>query len=323
MNANKSNMQTRKISLCLNMLKSTTSRNNKSSTKNIYNNYNFYGSDTVVQYLKNDEYFKSKYSFIKTIKSTNSKCVVVIKNKYNVKYLCKMTIINRNLYDVINESNICKVLLKTHNKYISNYIDYYKCDKYMYFINEFIEGMTLSSYITYHCLTKEKTIKIISQILKGLTFLHQNNIMHCDIKTDNIMINKSENVKIIDFDLSRISNKGQILTDSVFGTKNFIAPESYDLCLYSYKSDIWSLGIVCYILINKNYPIKDYFTMVKNRSNVTVRRNMFKHPESISPLNNSGDELNKIILSMLKFNLDDRPTTEKLLEQIEKIDPSF
>ena len=320
MDFNKSKKQTTKISLCLNMLKSTTNKSYEStqSTYN-HNNYKFYGENTILHYLRSDDNFTSRYKIVKNLKSTNSKCVLIIEDNKSVKYICKMTIINRNVYDTNNEKNICKLLFNTHHINISNYIDFYECDQFIYFVTEFVDGMTLSKYISYNNITSSKIKNITLQVLNGLKFLHDKDIMHCDIKTDNIMIDKKERAVIIDFDLSRISKKGEIITDSVFGTKHFIAPESYDLYLYSFKSDIWSLGVVLHLIMNKNYPIKDHYTMVKTRCNITLRRNMFKHLDILKCKNENYQHLNILMKKMLEFNLDERPSVNKLLIFIQKI----
>ena len=155
------------------------------------------------------------------------------------------------------------------------YIDYNEVGNYYYYIYEYIDGVNLTNYMLHNKLT-ESTIKhIFIQIVHGVHHIHQLNIVHCDLKLDNIIITKNKNIKLIDFDLSIIS-ANDFMSDQVFGTLNYIAPESYDLCIYSKKSDVWSMGIILYVLITKRFPNNVDLVIINSHSNL-YRRNCFKH----------------------------------------------
>jgi len=89
--------------------------------------------------------------------------------------------------------------------------------------------------------------------------IHKNSIIHRDIKPSNILINSKGYVKIGDFGTSKnfhkIENPESIIENTlVLGTEEYMAPEILNHEMYSYKSDIWSLGIVLYELATGKYP---------------------------------------------------------------------
>lgn len=267
------------------------------------------------QFIDRDEHFKLKYIVLNTIKNNKKKAVVVVKNKDNLNhYICKVYKLKDKVLteQLENEKQIYMKLRNISNEYISNYIDYFECDEYIYFITEFVDGITLTKYINENDITS-KVDSFIKQCLLGLQFLHEHNIIHGDIKTDNLMINTSlDLIKIIDFDLSFICDDAEYYSTSVFGTTKFIAPESYDIGIYSTKSDVWSLGIVLYIMLTKRYPINELNSIVSGSYNILSRRNMFKHID-YSDIN-SKCKLYDVVKKMLIFNIDNRCNITELLQ---------
>lgn len=96
----------------------------------------------------------------------------------------------------------------------------------------------------------------LGQIISGIHFLHKNGIMHRDIKLENIVYNeKSKNLKIIDFGLSKVLFPSET-TSECCGTVSYTAPEIFENKPYNSKIDIWSFGIIAYILEFKKLPFE-------------------------------------------------------------------
>ena len=87
------------------------------------------------------------------------------------------------------------------------------------------------------------------QICEGLNFMHKSNILHLDLKPENILCLSKEGhrIKIIDFGLARHFNPNETLK-VLFGTPEFVAPEVVNYELIGYGTDMWSVGVICYVL---------------------------------------------------------------------------
>merc|ERR1719187_3050504 len=93
------------------------------------------------------------------------------------------------------------------------------------------------------------------QILGGVNYLHDNNIVHLDLKPENVVcVNKgSSQIKIIDFGLAKIIKPGQQVR-TMCGTVEFVAPEIVSYDNISPATDMWAVGVICYILLSGFSP---------------------------------------------------------------------
>ncbi|XP_034430179.1 myosin light chain kinase, smooth muscle-like [Hippoglossus hippoglossus] len=104
-------------------------------------------------------------------------------------------------------------------------------------------------------LTEREVIKYMLQIIDGVNFIHKQGIVHLDLKPENIMcVNKTgSKIKLIDFGLARrLENAGTLKV--LFGTPEFVAPEVINYEAISYPTDMWSIGVICYILLSGLSP---------------------------------------------------------------------
>lgn len=128
--------------------------------------------------------------------------------------------------------------------------------KQPYIVMEYIDGMDLKDYIKEnHPIPYQKVIDIMSQILDGIAYAHQNNVIHRDIKPHNILIFHNGHVKITDFGIAlAISQNSITQTNSLLGSVQYMSPEQARGNIVTKKSDIYSLGIVLYELLTGNVP---------------------------------------------------------------------
>ncbi|XP_009994333.1 PREDICTED: myosin light chain kinase, smooth muscle isoform X3 [Chaetura pelagica] len=102
-------------------------------------------------------------------------------------------------------------------------------------------------------LTERECIKYMKQISEGVQYIHKQGIVHLDLKPENIMcVNKTgTSIKLIDFGLARrLENAGSLKV--LFGTPEFVAPEVINYEPIGYETDMWSIGVICYILSRFN-----------------------------------------------------------------------
>ena len=256
------------------------------------------------------------YKITKTICEKNNKGTYIIKShKTNLKYILK---IRHKSHENSFEKNICSILKLHQHKNVIQFIDFYKNNEFYYFIYEYFEGTNLLNHIKKKSLTEQQIKHIIIQLSYAVNFLHSYDIIHCDLKLDNIIINSKNEIKIIDFDLSIISdNENGYIANNIFGTMQYIAPESYDLCIYSKKTDIWQIGIILYILICNEFPHHAELLVVNSYSNL-CRQNLFKHidlsiPYNIIMKNKYDESLYKLLSHMIVFDDVNRITIPEIL----------
>ena len=112
-------------------------------------------------------------------------------------------------------------------------------------------GQTLKAFGK---LNERLVANYVVKILEGLHYLHQNDVVHCDLKAANILTTKSGNVKLSDFGVSLNLRAMEREMKDVAGTPNWMAPEVIELKGASPKSDIWSLACTVVELLTGRPP---------------------------------------------------------------------
>lgn len=125
-----------------------------------------------------------------------------------------------------------------------------------YLVMEYVKGQTLKQYIQkYAPLSPTKCVNIMKQLTSAIAHAHQNQIIHRDIKPQNILMDESEKVKITDFGIAMaLEDTSFTRTNSVLGTVHYLSPEQARGGTATKKSDIYSLGIVLYELLTGELP---------------------------------------------------------------------
>lgn len=147
-------------------------------------------------------------------------------------------------------------LKKSNHPNIVKLFDFYETEQSIYIVMEYIKGGTLRNYIETHKkkITEKNAKKIIYYLLQAVDYLHKSNIIHRDIKLDNIMFNDPKDLsslKLIDFGLSA---QFENYNGEFCGTLLYMSPERLFAKNYTKESDIWSIGIILHILLNGNHP---------------------------------------------------------------------
>lgn len=150
------------------------------------------------------------------------------------------------------------ILKKIKSNYVVKILEVFETNEYFLIVMEYMQGGDMLNYIKrMDRIPEEQCKKYFYQILLGLNAIHKCEILHRDIKLDNILIDKSLRfIKICDFGVSKLVNKGEIITDHC-GTPAYLAPEIILNQGYEgYWSDIWSLGVLLYCMSCGTVPFK-------------------------------------------------------------------
>lgn len=125
-----------------------------------------------------------------------------------------------------------------------------------YMVMEYVDGPDLKEYIRVNSpLNLGNIIKIMDQILSAMSLAHKHNVIHRDLKPQNILMDKHGNIKIADFGIAVALNQNSVTqTNSAIGSVHYMSPEQTRGGLVTKQSDIYSLGIILYELITGNVP---------------------------------------------------------------------
>ncbi|OZU90366.1 serine/threonine protein kinase [Virgibacillus indicus] len=139
---------------------------------------------------------------------------------------------------------------------IVNIYDVGEEDNILYMVMEYVDGMTLKEYIQrYSPLDVEEALDIMRQITSAITHAHDNDIVHRDIKPQNILIDTYGQVKVTDFGIAiALSATSLTQTNSILGSVHYLSPEQARGGMATKKSDIYSIGIVLFELLTGRLP---------------------------------------------------------------------
>jgi NIMA (never in mitosis gene a)-related kinase len=207
-------------------------------------------------------FFMEQYIVIKEIgRGSFGRAIKAVSRSTNTYVVIKQIETNcmtpRQLQEAMNEVNVLKSL--THPnivRHFDNFIHHGKICLVMEFapcgdLDSRIRSVSLSKSF----LTEDQIGKWFVQILQGLSLLHARNIMHRDLKPQNIFItDNGERVMIGDFGVCKVLGSKHDLTSTITGTPYYLSPEIFQGKPYSFKSDIWSLGCILYQLVALQVP---------------------------------------------------------------------
>ena len=216
--------------------------------------------------------------------------------------------------NIVSEVNILKEL---HHPNIVQYYDRIidKQNQKIYIIMEYCEGGDIGKIIKKLKLTKEHfpeelIWKFFIQVLQALKFCHNYKegkckILHRDIKPSNVFLDGDNNAKLGDFGLSRILSEENNFAYSQVGTPYYMSPEQIEDLKYNEKSDIWSLGCFLYEMATFSPPF--------NASNQLSLAMKIKNGNVNEIPNIYSQELNNVIMCLIRVNPNERPNAEEIL----------
>jgi serine/threonine protein kinase len=140
---------------------------------------------------------------------------------------------------------------------------------YLYVTTEFVDGQTLRQWMLDNPKPDLETVRgIVEQIAKGLQAFHRMEVLHQDIRPDNVMIDKTGTVKIIDFGSTRVAGVAETTAegDVILGTVQYTAPEYFLGESGTRASDIFSLGVIAYQMVTGELPYGARVAATRTRS---------------------------------------------------------
>ncbi|XP_042896512.1 uncharacterized protein [Parasteatoda tepidariorum] len=201
-----------------------------------------------------------------------------------------------------------KLLCTIKHPNIVTYLDsFFNCKGSLFIVMSYCEKGSLHDVIKNRngiLFKEDEIINWIVQICMALKYLHDQNILHRDLKTQNIFLSKHNLIKVGDFGISRLF-KTENASASLFSSPSYTSPEVFFGEPFSQKSDVWSLGCCGYELATLNYA----FTM----QDISSSMHQIINTKISSIAENYSSELFCLISSMLNVEPDKRPSATTLL----------
>ncbi len=191
--------------------------------------------------------------------------------------------------------------------YIVNIYDWGQDEGTYYIVMEFVRGSDLKTAILERgAINQRKVAEIGAQVCQALSVAHSQDIIHRDIKPQNIMVQPDGNVKVMDFGIARAKNSVKTQTSSVLGTAHYISPEQAQGKELTAATDIYSLGVVLYEAATGQLPFDapDAVSVAMKQVNEQP-----VPPRQINP--EIDPSLEAIIMKAMQKNPNDRFATAK------------
>jgi len=189
-----------------------------------------------------------------------------------------------------------RVTAKLNHPNIIKIFDIGRSDGYVFFAMEYLPHASIYDTIKNEGkFTVDRAIEVVQQVLKGLQAAHDAGVVHRDIKPENIMLNKEEQVVLVDFGIAK-TKKGARLTQTgiLLGTPYYMSPEQITGKEVKHTSDIYSTGVVLYELLTAKVPFQADSTFMISYMHCTQEApDPREHNSEIS------DELKKVIFKSM------------------------
>ncbi|XP_066920931.1 serine/threonine-protein kinase Nek4-like [Clytia hemisphaerica] len=230
------------------------------------------------------------------------------KKKYVIK---KIDLHNANAKERTFAQQEVEILSKLRHPNIVSYKESFQTnDGHLAIIMGYCEGGDLYTKLKKQAkqgefLTETQIVEWFVQIAMALQYMHDRNILHRDLKTQNIFLTKSKIIKLGDLGIARVLDSNADMATTMIGTPYYMSPELFSNKPYNHKSDVWALGCCVYEMATLKHAFN-----AKDMNSLVYK--ILKGKTPTMPKHYS-EELLEIIRSMLKYEPSSRPSASRIL----------
>ena len=204
--------------------------------------------------------------------------------------------------------NEAKILSSVNSEFVVKYYESFYSEHSFNIVMEFCDGSDLKKYIKEHksqnkLIERDKIFGFILDICEGLKEIHSKNLIHRDLKPDNLFLTKDLKVKIGDFGIAKQLNNPDEYAKTCFGSLLYMAPEMARNYQYNNKIDIWSLGCIIHELCTLDYCFPNQFFIFAGEYK-RINQNVY------------GEDLQNLIDLLLSQDYHQRPSAEEIINFI-------
>mmetsp|Transcript_2606 Transcript_2606/g.3461 ORF Transcript_2606/g.3461 Transcript_2606/m.3461 type:complete len:374 (+) Transcript_2606:75-1196(+) len=234
-------------------------------------------------------------------KDTNQKHAIKIINKLSLA---------KNQKEMVNRE--VEILRLISHSNVVQLVNVYENSSFVYIVMELMEGGELLDHIGEDGFPEHEVAGFMRELVSAVRYLHSLGIVHRDIKLENAMFSRKErpcSVKLIDFGLAIRLAPGEMLNTQV-GSPDYCAPEILMGGKYGIEVDMWSLGVLMYLLISASFPF-EHPNGSKMVQKILAGKFSFSEEEGWDRVS---DDAKDLILHLLVVNPKERYTAEQALE---------
>lgn len=201
--------------------------------------------ESILTECGNEQYpedFLNEYEAMECLAHNDTDTTLLVKNKKTGAYFVAKCYTNITLLSQVTEGNILK---KLNHPGLPRYEGEYQSGM-LCVVREYVEGTPLDQYAAQNDLTETQAVSLVISLCDILSYLHGQTpqVIHRDIKPQNLIIDKKGRLRLIDFGISRVYDKDANEDTVCYGTKYFAAPEQYGFAQTDNRADIFSAGVL-------------------------------------------------------------------------------
>jgi len=224
-----------------------------------------------------------------------------------IKIITKSKLKEADLLSTRKELSILKFIQEHPHENVINLLDAYEDTTHIIMVFE-LYPTDLYEFLKTHCFSEEEAKYLLSQLLEAVNHLHHLNIVHCDLKPENILFDPtSKKIILTDFGFADFCTANNSLT-RYHGSFGYVSPEVIQHVPYDKRVDIWSFGIVSYVLFTRRLPFFNPRNEKEELRLILRGRYSFQRKDKVSSRTKS------FINSLLQVNPNLRPTAQHLVQ---------